>query len=214
MKLINTDGLALIGPGSEWFWTALSGLLLAVTFIAIYRQLRLQRNAAALEQLNRLDLDWGSERMSRAYLAVLLAIQAGTDPGDLPEGPVTTMGDFWGKIAYMVEIGSADVRLVHQYMSPQVQTTWARLRPTVLAWRQDAWRADLYDGFEHLAAQMARMDVKRKRSTPTDPDYLAARLPGLIAQARELIEIEEALRTVPVQLTAVPLPITVVREAA
>jgi hypothetical protein len=23
VTLINTDGLALIGPGSEWFWTAL-----------------------------------------------------------------------------------------------------------------------------------------------------------------------------------------------
>jgi hypothetical protein len=54
MKLINTDGLALIGPGSEWFWTALSGLILAVTFIAIYRQLRLQRSAATLAQLDSL----------------------------------------------------------------------------------------------------------------------------------------------------------------
>jgi len=35
MKLINTDGLAFIGPGSEWYWTAMSGLVLAVTFFAI-----------------------------------------------------------------------------------------------------------------------------------------------------------------------------------
>jgi hypothetical protein len=41
--LINTEGLAFIGPGSEWFWTAVSGIVLAGTFIAIYRQLRLQR---------------------------------------------------------------------------------------------------------------------------------------------------------------------------
>jgi hypothetical protein len=41
--LINTEGSALIGPGSEWFWTAVSGAVLAVTFLAIYRQLRLQR---------------------------------------------------------------------------------------------------------------------------------------------------------------------------
>jgi hypothetical protein len=43
MKFINTDGMTFIGPGSEWFWTAVSGLMLAVTFIAIYRQFRLQR---------------------------------------------------------------------------------------------------------------------------------------------------------------------------
>ena len=42
MKLINTDGMAFIGPGSEWFWTALSGIALLITFIAVYRQLRTQ----------------------------------------------------------------------------------------------------------------------------------------------------------------------------
>ena len=40
--LINTDGLAFFGPGSEWFWTMLQFLALATTFFAIYRQLRAQ----------------------------------------------------------------------------------------------------------------------------------------------------------------------------
>ena len=43
MKLINTDGLALMGPGSEWFWTALQFTALAITFVAIYRQLATQQ---------------------------------------------------------------------------------------------------------------------------------------------------------------------------
>lgn len=42
MTLINTEGLALIGPGSEWFWTALQFTALAITFVAIYRQLQAQ----------------------------------------------------------------------------------------------------------------------------------------------------------------------------
>ena len=41
MKLINVDGLALIGPGSEWFWTMLQFIALAITFVAIYRQFRI-----------------------------------------------------------------------------------------------------------------------------------------------------------------------------
>jgi hypothetical protein len=43
VKFINTDGAAFVGPGSEWFWAAVTGLVLAGTFVAIYRQLRLQR---------------------------------------------------------------------------------------------------------------------------------------------------------------------------
>ena len=43
MTLINTDGMSFIGPGSEWFWTALQFTALAITFYAIYRQLRIQQ---------------------------------------------------------------------------------------------------------------------------------------------------------------------------
>ena len=47
MTLINTDGLALVGTGSEWFWTALQFIALAITFVAIYRQLQAQRSHMA-----------------------------------------------------------------------------------------------------------------------------------------------------------------------
>ncbi len=43
VKFINTDGMVFIGPGSEWLWAALTGLVLAGTAIAIYRQLRVQQ---------------------------------------------------------------------------------------------------------------------------------------------------------------------------
>jgi hypothetical protein len=43
VKLVNIDGMVLFGPGSEWFWTALQFTALAITFIAIYRQLRTQQ---------------------------------------------------------------------------------------------------------------------------------------------------------------------------
>ena len=42
MEFINTDGMAIFGPGSEWFWTMLQFTALAITFAAIYRQLRAQ----------------------------------------------------------------------------------------------------------------------------------------------------------------------------
>jgi hypothetical protein len=43
VTLINTNGMAFLGPGSEWFWTALQFIALAITFYAIYRQLRGQQ---------------------------------------------------------------------------------------------------------------------------------------------------------------------------
>jgi len=43
VTIINTEGMSLLGPGSEWFWTALQFTALAITFFAIYRQLQAQR---------------------------------------------------------------------------------------------------------------------------------------------------------------------------
>ena len=46
MALINTDGMSFIGPGSEWFWTALQFTALAITFYAAYMRTRALRSEA------------------------------------------------------------------------------------------------------------------------------------------------------------------------
>jgi hypothetical protein len=40
--LLNTDGLVFFGPGSEWFWSMLQFVVVAITVYGIYRQLRAQ----------------------------------------------------------------------------------------------------------------------------------------------------------------------------
>ncbi|MBI2763288.1 MAG: hypothetical protein HYX54_05995 [Chloroflexi bacterium] len=40
---MEADGIAFVGPGSEWFWIALQFAALATTFYAIYRQLQPQQ---------------------------------------------------------------------------------------------------------------------------------------------------------------------------
>ena len=44
MNLVNTDGLVLFGPSSEWFWS-MAQLVVAVTLVGIYSQLRIARSA-------------------------------------------------------------------------------------------------------------------------------------------------------------------------
>ena len=108
MTFINTDGLSFIGPGSEWFWTALSGIVVAVTFVAIWGQLRPQRSTAAIEQLNTIILEWSSERLCRAKFNILVALEAGTDAADLPNRSVATVGFFWQRVGFLVRGGHID----------------------------------------------------------------------------------------------------------
>src|SRR5947199_8598276 len=101
MTLINTNGLALAGPGSEWFWTAISALVLVVTFAAIYRQLRGQRAATAFAQMLELRRDWESEEMSRHALGILLALGK-PDGAHVPDGSALFIGNFWETVGLLV----------------------------------------------------------------------------------------------------------------
>ena len=66
MKLINTDGMAFIGPESEWLWTALTFVTLSVTFIAIYRQLKAQQ----LQLAQGLSLRARARRLGESWVGV------------------------------------------------------------------------------------------------------------------------------------------------
>ena len=54
----------LIGTGSEWFWTMVSGLVVAVTFIVIYRQLKAQGAANAFQRIETVHVDGGHRSSS------------------------------------------------------------------------------------------------------------------------------------------------------
>jgi len=211
--LINTNGMAFIGPGSEWFWTAVSGLVLASTFIAIYRQLRLQRDAAATEQVNSLLNEWSSERMARAKLTVLLAIEAGTDPLELPDRALSHVGFFLQRVGSLAQRGHMDRRVVYEHLGSQIQDWWAYLRPRVLAVRESDRDPSVWQGFEWLAEDAAARDAQR--GVPKHGDAERAKwLPLAIEHFQEAIELEETLRTVPVRLTSTPIPVTSVRSTA
>lgn len=211
MTIVNTEGMALIGPGSEWFWTAISGLVLAVTFFAIYRQLSLQRDSAAIEQVAEMERAWTSERMVRSKLAVLLAIDAGTAPVDIPDKAATHIGDFWERLGYLTRTGHMNRQFVYGQWGGVAPRWWARLLPSALAWRERDQEPRIWSDFEWLAAMMAEMNVKAGFSASPDPESLARRLPVDIKQAQEAVEIEEALRTITVRLSQIPIPVVLVR---
>jgi hypothetical protein len=211
VQLINTQGMAFIGPGSEWFWTAISGLVLAITFFAIYRQLRLQRDSAAIEQVAEMERVWTSERMSRSKLAVLVAIESGVPPVDIPDKAATHVGDFWERMGYLARTGHLNRRFVHDQWAGLAQTWWARLLPSTLAWRDRDHEPGIWVEFEWLARTMAEMDRKGGFPPNLDPEALARSLPIVINQVREAVEIEEELWTVTVRLAPIPIPVTTAR---
>jgi hypothetical protein len=192
MKFINTDGMAFIGPGSEWFWTALSGAVLAVTFLAIYRQLALARSAGAQQQLALDTREWQSERMLRHRLDVLLALRDGSDPAGVPLASASALADYWDGVGSLAHDGHLDRKVID---SANCQLWWATLAPFIRKARADWGDPQIGQAWERLAGEMADMGRRGGHEIVDYAAMLAEKLDGRIAATQDGIKVEQALRT-------------------
>jgi hypothetical protein len=195
VKLINLEDLVILGPGSEWLWTMVSGIVLAVTFLAIYRQLSLQRDAAAIEQVRIIYREWADERMSRAKLETLSLIRDGAEPARVLTAGVD-IGDFWEGYAYLVKAGNIDRRLMYDSLGPAARIWWGLLASTARAAREEADDQGVWIDFEWLAGIFAEFDRAAGEPAAYDAAYIARRLPDLIATNRTAVARFEELRAV------------------
>jgi hypothetical protein len=126
MQLINTDGMSFIGPGSEWFWTAISGVVLAGTALAIYRQLRGQNAANVVQRMEALQGRWESPRMihSRLVIALWRKDSAGLGPDYDVQIAINWVCGFFDDLADLERHGYLDW--------DEIQPTWAQ--PLIIYW--------------------------------------------------------------------------------
>jgi hypothetical protein len=155
VTLINTQGLTIIGPGSEWFWTAVSGVVLAVTFLAIYRQLSLARSANAFTQLNTLVEEWEGERLVRKRLAILVALYDGVAPEDIPDSPAGAVANYWEKVGSLARARHISPALIAEGLGG-ADGWWGILAPWVKRVRALEANPQLFEHFEWIAATLVR----------------------------------------------------------
>jgi hypothetical protein len=201
--ILSSQPIVLIGPGSEWFWSMAQFVVVAVTFLAIYHQLRLQRHTAAIEQVQVISREWTNELMARAKLGVLALVRDGADP-------VTTVtaggeiGDFWEHLAYLARAGSIDPRLIYDSLGPATRIWWGILAPSAEVAREQANDRGIWIDFEWLAGVFAGFDRKAKEPATYDAAYIVRRLPDMIDANRSAIKRFEELRAVIVRPLSTP----------
>jgi hypothetical protein len=204
VTFINTDGMAFIGPGSEWFWTAVSGMVLAVTFIAIWRQLVLQRSAAGYAQLTDLSRQDVAEPMLRMKVEIYQALRDGREPAQVPYGAASYVIDFWEDIGVLVRHGHVDRRLLHEANGNGCRRWWATLRPFIERIRADVGPRAA-ENFEWLEGQMADLDRKVGDPTVYDAEYLARTLDNHLRNQRDRLRTAEELRGFVLRPSSQPL---------
>ena len=193
MELINTDGMALIGPGSEWFWTAVSGIVLAVTFVAIYRQLVLARGMSAREQLESSDREWSSEWFMRCKLEILVSRRDSDDPASIAPAPALAMAGYWERIGALARRGHLDPTLLHTYNGGACPVWWVALAPFIRRYRTELEDETEYQHFEWLAAKMSELD-RRNGASVFDERLFATQLAGRIAVFQDRLRFEQDMR--------------------
>jgi hypothetical protein len=196
MTLINTDGMSFIGPGSEWFWTALTGIVLAITFIALYRQFRLQAHATAVEQVQWFQREGlGSELTQRLWLEVLVALRDRKDPADLPEYAAVATAEFWENFASLARTGHRDPKLYWRIDGRSAQIVWAMFAPWVHKRRAEFGSPDFLADLEWLAGLMTKMDGRKGR-----PAFTPASIPRFIDSGIKFgeakLRVLQAMKTV------------------
>ena len=197
VSVINLDGLTLVGGGSEWFWSMLQFVIVAITLVAIYRQVRLQASTAAIDQATALQAEWhSSERFNRSRLAILLALQHKLDPATSARAACSEIGNFWERVGFLVRAGHIQRRLVFEYFSNSVQLWWAWLAPTIRTWRVHEQDPLIFEHFEWLASSMGDLDRAKGPQRVLDDAYLAVHLAGNIQSSLDLIAREEEIRAV------------------
>jgi hypothetical protein len=188
--LINTDGLVLIGPGSEWFWSMLQFVVVAVTLVGIYYQLRSSQSANAFTQLGGLVDEWQGERLVRKRIAVLVAIRHGVVAADVPDSPASAIADYWEKVGALVRAGHIPASLIVEGMG-FTNDWWGILTPFVKRQRTEDANPSLWEHFEWLAGTLVRIHPAAAFDQQLFDRTLEERIASTEAALRDL----EAMRT-------------------
>jgi GNAT superfamily N-acetyltransferase len=159
LTLVNWNGSAIFGQGSEWFWAFAQFLVVVVSLAGIYHQLRMQGATNALQRIESLQAYFSSERMD--YLKLAVAI-------DLKGGQITTAT--WAKARPILDFLSNLEDLHHHgYVTiAELVDNWGRplevwdalLKPLVERQRSIEGVEEMYDFTRLLVA--VRKEFRRR----------------------------------------------------
>jgi hypothetical protein len=166
MHLIETEGLVLIGPGSEWFWAAASGVVTAVTFLLIYRQVRLQGAANSLARITVLERDWESRHMTMLRVEAAQELRTGIR-GDGTDAACRRLLSFLADVTSLWRRGLLD--------DEEAGPTWA-----LSGW---IW-------YQLLGPVIDAERQMQGASTYSDADWLMTRVRSLTTRRRDRWELD------------------------
>lgn len=189
MTLFNLDGATLFGPGSEWLWIFAQFIALAITGLAIYRQLRAQAWANQFALFSQFGDDWNSEKMLRTKLTALIEV-AGGSRSLTPS--IEYVCNFFENVAQARFNGHMRPLFAWQEHRITAQWFWAVFGP--LAGELRKADPNLWKDWERWLIEVRERDRKAGKVEDFSAERTTAWIPETIAYYIDRLRIEDEIR--------------------
>lgn len=187
--MIDLDGgLVLVGPESEWFWTAFSGILVGISLLAVFRQLRLQTSQKMRDDIANLEAEYNSERFLRYRLQLATARRDGLAPEQMPDAACRSIVNFWDEVGEFARARHIDRKMTASMMGGAAVSGWFHLEPWI---RHQGMASGHEGGYGWFVQECVRLEPDAAPMLePPPPEYYDS----WVAYLEDLITVEVALR--------------------
>jgi len=170
-------------------------LVVVVTLVGLYRQLKQQNSANAVQRMQAFQGEWNSPRLIYARLAVATWRKHTTSPEPSPEAqvPLGWLCGFFENLSDLYLDGYLGWKEIEVTWGAQLALWWQALAATVATARAET--ADAYGGFELLAQRALAESAKRGDSWVVTAEELPAALDVQIRRNRTRLRLLRAIET-------------------
>jgi hypothetical protein len=191
--MISDEGMPIFGTGSEWFWTAMSTLIVLISLVAIYRQIKGQTASSAIAQMFAFEEELDGERILRHKLAIVKALHAGVSPEQLPEAPAFAISTFFSRVGFLTRREHFDRDLLW-VSRPYADWWWQALSAWVRQRRLEESDPGLFSDFEWLAHNLGHPRGETGSLSVWDPSQGQPGLERRISWYQDQIDVAVQLR--------------------
>jgi hypothetical protein len=152
---------AVFGEHSEWFWVMMQTIVILVSLIFIYRQVRLQRYSNLLQMLIKMRETWDSPQMIRHRQTTCQNHRTGSKKIDAAEGQVL---GFFEEMGLLLRKGVLEEEFVWGTHSYFIEHYWSMLQNNIKEYRLATEDSSWFEELETLRKRMGKFAKKKKVS--------------------------------------------------
>jgi hypothetical protein len=145
----------IIGPDSSWFWTMVQGIIVSVSAVLIYRQLKAQHFGNMLGAMATLDERWATEEMFKGRET--LCLKYGKNDLEIDD-QIGRVLDFFEQMGLYLKKRAFTQDVIWEFYSYNIKYYWAIAEPLIKEFRSSTKDQTYYVWFEWLKTKMMEED--------------------------------------------------------